>query len=32
MTLLLDHCWIILALPLAGAALCGLAGRRWRKG
>jgi len=26
---LLDHLWIVLALPLAGAGLCGLFGRRW---
>jgi NADH-quinone oxidoreductase subunit L len=29
--LLLDHLWIILALPLAGAALIGLLGNRWPK-
>ena len=27
--LLLDHLWIILALPLAGAAINGLFGKRW---
>ena len=25
----LNHLWIVLALPLAGSALCGLFGRRW---
>ena len=29
--LLLDHLWIILALPLAGAAANGLLGKRWPK-
>ncbi|MGA8367188.1 MAG: proton-conducting transporter membrane subunit, partial [Candidatus Acidiferrales bacterium] len=29
--LLLDHLWIILALPLAGAAINGLCGKRWPK-
>jgi NADH-quinone oxidoreductase subunit L len=29
--LLLDHLWIILALPLAGAAINGLLGKRWPK-
>ena len=29
--LLLEHLWIILALPLAGAALNGLCGKRWPK-
>jgi len=29
--LLLDHLWIILALPLAGAAINGLFGKRWPK-
>jgi NADH-quinone oxidoreductase subunit L len=29
--LLLDHLWIILALPLAGAAINGLLGKRWRQ-
>ncbi|HKV03764.1 MAG TPA: NADH-quinone oxidoreductase subunit L [Candidatus Acidoferrales bacterium] len=29
--LLLDHLWIILALPLAGAAINGLFGRHWPK-
>jgi NADH-quinone oxidoreductase subunit L len=28
---LLDHVWIIVTLPLAGAALIGLFGRHWRK-
>ena len=28
---LLDHLWIILALPLAGAAINGLCGKRWPK-
>ena len=26
---ILDHLWIILALPLAGAAINGLFGKRW---
>ena len=30
--LVLDHVWIILALPLAGAAINGLLGRRWSRG
>ncbi|MBZ5501636.1 MAG: NADH-quinone oxidoreductase subunit L [Acidobacteriia bacterium] len=29
--LLLEHLWIILALPLAGAAINGLCGKRWPK-
>src|ERR1039458_2367403 len=29
--LLLDHLWIILALPLAGAAINGLFGKLWRR-
>ena len=29
--LILDHLWIILALPLAGAAINGLLGKRWPK-
>src|ERR1700745_1089139 len=29
--LILDHLWIILALPLAGAAIHGLLGRNWPK-
>ena len=28
---LLDHLWIVLALPLAGAAINGLLGKRWPK-
>jgi len=28
---ILDHLWIIMALPLAGAALNGLLGKNWSK-